>query len=606
MKKFLVVGCGGSGGATLRYMIDQLKADLRPYGITDLPAAWQFLHIDVPPSPEETKGLGTIRELGGRYLSVSSPGNNYQLVASRVEQALGAKGALRELLGWAPAPKESVSVDVTKGAGQYRAVGRVLTLTDLGDILSELNRTWEQLQRPDAWGELPAKHPQGGPYETTADVIPLVVGSMAGGSGASMFLDVCRALGRLSGLNRTGLGVFLYTADVFASLPASQRAGVDGNALGALGEVIAAQTRASDAADAHVFEALGVPPEPIDQPAFARLFPIGSSIGGDGAKFGDGTPDGVYRGLGRALAATVSSEQATQQYIKSKVENPNPITVDRKSFGWGTSASVSAWGSFGYASLSLGRDRYAEYASQRMARNAFDRLVSGHIKPDSQLPGDEQPNPNNVQPRGRLARRDGAQRRDSVADRCARLRSQGGLGQRFGEEPRSNIGVRCWQAHAGEDARELGVHDFIELLVTWQLAVRLDVATDQPVEGVARHPLAGVLGVPIPPQAQAGYPKDPQALTEAVVPQPKDCRSMVIGLGFSTFDLMYCWVACSDDTGRGERTPQTAVDTIWRPVAELRASPPMEEPMGNSRANAAGRSARVAGQRLEHVSICRV
>lgn len=259
MKKFLVVGCGGSGGATLRYMIDQLKADLRPYGITELPAAWQFLHIDVPPSPEETKGLGTIRELGGRYLSVSSPGNNYQLVATRVEQAMAAKGALRELLGWAPAPKESVSVDVTKGAGQYRAVGRVLTLTDLGDILNELNRTWEQLQRPDAWGELPAKHPQGGPYETTADVIPLVVGSMAGGSGASMFLDVCRALGRLSGLNRTGLGVFLYTADVFASLPASQRAGVDGNALGALGEVIAAQTRASDAADAQVFEALGVP-----------------------------------------------------------------------------------------------------------------------------------------------------------------------------------------------------------------------------------------------------------------------------------------------------------------------------------------------------------
>ena len=392
MKKFLVVGCGGSGGATLRYMIDQLKADLRPYGITDLPAAWQFLHIDVPPSPEETKGLGTIRDLGGRYLSVSSPGNNYQLVASRVEQALGAKGALRELLGWAPAPKESVSVDVTKGAGQYRAVGRVLTLTDLGDILAELNRTWEQLQRPDAWGELPAKHPQGGPYETTADVIPLVVGSMAGGSGASMFLDVCRALGRLSGLNRTGLGVFLYTADVFASLPASQRAGVDGNALGALGEVIAAQTRASDAADAQVFEALGVPPEPIDQPAFARLFPIGSSIGGDGAKFGDGTPDGVYRGLGRALAATVSSEQATQQYIKSKVENPNPITVDRRSFGWGTTASVSAWGSFGYASLSLGRDRYAEYASQRMARNAFDRLVRGYLKPDSQLPADEQLN----------------------------------------------------------------------------------------------------------------------------------------------------------------------------------------------------------------------
>jgi hypothetical protein len=390
VKKFLMVGCGGSGGATLRYLMDQLRADLRVHDIHSLPPAWQFLHIDVPPSPEETKGLGSVRDLGGRYLSVSSPGNSYQLVANNLEQRLGPKGALRELLGWAPT-KERVSVDVTKGAGQYRGVGRALTLTDLGDIMAELGRTWEQVQRPDAWGELPAKHPEGGPYETTADVIPVVVGSMAGGSGASMFLDVCRILGRLPGLNRTGMGVFLFTADVFSSLTEAQRTGVDGNALGALGEVIAAQTRSSDAADAQIFEALGIPPEPIDQPAFARLFPIGSSIGGDGAKFGDGTHEGVYRGLGRALAATVSSSKATAQYSK-KLENPNQKPPKRESLGWGTDPDTSSWLSLGFASLSLGRDRYADYAGQRLARNAFDRLIAGHYKADNQLPSDEQLN----------------------------------------------------------------------------------------------------------------------------------------------------------------------------------------------------------------------
>ena len=29
MKKFLVVGCGGSGAKTLAFMMDQLKAELR-------------------------------------------------------------------------------------------------------------------------------------------------------------------------------------------------------------------------------------------------------------------------------------------------------------------------------------------------------------------------------------------------------------------------------------------------------------------------------------------------------------------------------------------------------------------------------------------------
>jgi hypothetical protein len=392
VKKFLIVGCGGSGGATLRYLMDQLRADLRPLGVDELPPAWQFLQIDVNPDPEETEGLGSIRNLGGRYLSVSSPGNAYTLVANNVEQSLITKSSLRSLLGWTPAPKQSAAfVGITKGAGQYRAVGRMLTLTDLNDIQEEMKRAWQQLQRPDAWGDLPTKNPSVS-YDAGATVIPMVVGSMAGGSGASMFLDVCRLLGRLPGLNRADLGVFLFTADVFAALPSTARTGVDGNALGAIGEIIAAQTRASDAADSELFSALGIPPEPVDEAAFARIFPIGSTIGGDGAKFGDGTPEGVFRGLGRALAATMSSDEATTQYVKSKIENPTPPTINRDYLGWGTDAAIFPWGSFGYASLSLGRDRYAEYASQRIARNAFDRLCDGHLNPASQLPSTEQLN----------------------------------------------------------------------------------------------------------------------------------------------------------------------------------------------------------------------
>ncbi|WP_197025275.1 tubulin-like doman-containing protein [Nocardioides sp. URHA0032] len=391
MKKFLVVGCGGSGGATLRFAMDQLRADLRTHGIDAIPPAWQFVHIDVNPTPESTPGLGSVVDLGGRYKSVSSPGNMYSLVANNIESSLGAKQELRSLLGWAPMPKADASaVNVISGAGQNRAVGRMLTLTRLKELQAEMGRAWEQLQRPDAWGDLPARYPEGGPYETNSYVIPIVVGSMAGGSGAAMFLDVCRLLGRVPGMSRSELGVFLFTSDVFNSLDEALRMGIDGNATGAMGDLIAAQTRAADAVDAELLSALGLPPETVDEPPFKRVIPIGAAIGGDGAKFGDGTMEGVYRGLGRALAATIGSEAAAGQYVKSKLENTTAPPMDRASLGWGVDPTAFAWGSFGYASLSLGRDRYAEYASQRLARNAVDRLVRGYRAQQSQLPAEEQ------------------------------------------------------------------------------------------------------------------------------------------------------------------------------------------------------------------------
>ena len=390
MRRFLIVGCGGSGGATLRFMMDQLLADLRPYGVTELPPAWQFVSIDVPIPPDAGPvPLGSIRDLGGRYLSVSSPGNSYTQAANLVERALDTRGNMRGLLGWAPSPKEAAAhVPVENGAGQFRAVGRMLTLTDLSDIQSELRRAWEELQRPDVWGQVPAELV--GNFDPDASVVPIVVGSMAGGSGASMFLDVCRLLGRLTNLRRSNLGVFLYTADVFWSLPEGARSGIEGNALGTLGEIMAAQTGLSTRADAEMFTALGLPPEINDDPPFARVFPVGSAIGGDGAKFGGGTQNGIYRGLGRALAAIVGNERAANEYISYKIANPNPQPINRDLFGWGTDGAVIPWGSIGYASLSLGRDRYTDYAAQRIARNAFDRLLRGHVNPMSRLPETEQ------------------------------------------------------------------------------------------------------------------------------------------------------------------------------------------------------------------------
>ncbi len=371
MRRFLIVGCGGSGGATIRFIQDQLLADLRPDGTTELPDGWQFVHIDVPTTPDKGPGpLGSVRDMGGRYLSVSSLGNTYDRAATQLFQA--AAGRLDTVAGWVPSPAKC-AVPVTEGAGQFRAVGRTLTLTRLSDIQTVLKQAFEDLQKPDPWQGISASRraqvSQGG------DVIPIVIGSMAGGSGASMFLDVARLIGGLPGIDSRAMGAFLFTADVFRALKEDERLGVEGNALGAIGDIIAAQTGAAHEADADLLTALGITEVPPF--AFARVFPIGSTIGGDGAVFGDGTTIGIYRGIGRALAALMLSD-VQNSYVAHTVGNPTPPPTEVDSFGWGTQAETFAWGSFGYASLSLGRDRYAEYAAQRLARSAADRLMRGH------------------------------------------------------------------------------------------------------------------------------------------------------------------------------------------------------------------------------------
>ena len=72
MYKFLVVGCGGSGGETLARMMDQLRSELMPHGISKLPEGWQFVHVDVPTVPDtDVKGVGNVRDQGGTYIGTA-------------------------------------------------------------------------------------------------------------------------------------------------------------------------------------------------------------------------------------------------------------------------------------------------------------------------------------------------------------------------------------------------------------------------------------------------------------------------------------------------------------------------------------------------------
>lgn len=394
MRRFLIVGCGGSGGATLAYMMDQLRSELAAVGIPKLPAGWQFVHLDVPVSPSPVGAVKTVPEQGGTYIGTGPQADAYRVLDNALSQQLAGRGALDTIATWAPRNVDNVRVPLSTGAGQYRALGRMITLSRVREVREALQRAWDALYLVSTDTEMRSLTiPGAGPFHSADVPIVLVVSSMAGGAGASMALDVCRVLTLVSGVDPRLMGVFMVTPDIFETLPDSAVTGVRANALAMLGEIVASQTGAAREHEVALLRALGQEHGEGEITPFARVFPIGRYVGAERTVFGDGTPSAVYRGLGRGLAALMLSQSATQQFVEWDLTNGGGVAGSREFLGWGNQLWDNLpWSTFGFASLSMGRDRYAEYAAQRLARGSVDKLLSGHRQPNNAASDEEQVN----------------------------------------------------------------------------------------------------------------------------------------------------------------------------------------------------------------------
>lgn len=418
MRNILFVGCGGSGGALLGYVMDQLRSDLRRHGIDKLPRGWGFIHVDCPPAPDPmAPGLGTVWDLGGTYIALAPQVGSYAIVDRAVTNGF----ALEHIATWAPRAPERVSVPIQLGAGQQRVLGRVLLASRAPSLIEQLKSAVDAMKSAEATSEMyAAAEALGEPYSASAAAYTVVLSSMAGGTGASIALDICRILGQI--VDSSLMSVFMCSPDVFDSIPASLRAGVRPNALAMLGEIVASQLGESHEHDLALMQAVGAPVPGASRVPFARVIPVGRFLGTAGTPFGDGSMQTIYRGVGQCLAALALNEKALDNYRKFILENFTPRAHTRVSaFGWGAHNNPDIqWGSIGYASLSMGRDRYAEYAAQRMARAALDHLMTGHL---------QQGNPN----AGQL------QARALVASQWQYVCSQLGLPAGGGQDPQALV-----------------------------------------------------------------------------------------------------------------------------------------------------------------------
>jgi hypothetical protein len=379
-RPFLFIGVGGSGGKTLRTLRADLLQRLAEVGYEgDWPSCWRLIHIDVPTTPDGLAGSGASRLEEKDYFGLVGRNINYQVVDNTVMQkASGDDARLGTMLGWRPEPT-TVTVPVGSGAGQYRAIGRIITVANFGKIKDAVTSAFDSLQRPEVSADLARISKLFNDESSVAvpDVQVVVISSIAGGSGSGAVLDVCDVVRAASGKAAADeMWGLLYAPDVFEHLADDDIPGVQPNALAALSELMNGfWDNEPDQSQFALLEASGI--------AFGSpgrrgpRFPI--MIGRENQSVTFGHQDDVYGAMGKAMAAWTVSHRL-QEDMTSYVKGNFAGSINLTDFsGLSLGHHEQPYLSIGFSRMTMGRDNFANYAAERLARSAVERIQRQHL-----------------------------------------------------------------------------------------------------------------------------------------------------------------------------------------------------------------------------------
>jgi hypothetical protein len=388
---FLIIGVGGSGGKTIRAMRQTLQRRLRAKGWKgEFPEAWQFLEIDTI----STQGSGNfVAPLlpADQFLGLVPQGVEYAGLRNQVMQRMPQGQQNLALGGWLP---EDSPVPIQRGAGQYRTLGRAVVASQLSQLQQALNRSYQRLSAPGVLAELTevSMKMYGKADGKAPDPMALVISSVAGGSGAGIYLDVVEALKSLNSSFEKTTQTLLFGPDVFNNIPAGMRDSVPANALGAMNETLAGMwAEGPGVGSAALFGNAGLNGRGARGFGPRNTFLIGASNGR--VSFGD--QDSVYRAAGESLATLVSDEAVQNWMVEFAIVNvfvnsANPIICsDASKLKESTDVfHTQPLSSIGVGRVSLGLDRFTEYIAEGAARWSVERLLWPQYEP---------PNPMNPQ-----------------------------------------------------------------------------------------------------------------------------------------------------------------------------------------------------------------
>ena len=236
LSPLLIIGVGGAGGKTIRAMKQELNRILESSGYRDgIPAAWQFLQIDTTydgvdfPAPMLP---------ADEFHCVVPSGAGYEDVLTSITGRGNLSDQQTVLSGWG-VPVTPIAINC--GAGQTRAIGRVVIAADSHNTYQAIQRSISKMLAPGAMAELASAAVSLGLRGPVNIPQAIIISSLGGGTGSGMFMDVAELLKRATSQNWAQYSTsFLYTPEVFRSLGPAGRS-IPMNALAAMNELIAGQ-----------------------------------------------------------------------------------------------------------------------------------------------------------------------------------------------------------------------------------------------------------------------------------------------------------------------------------------------------------------------------
>jgi Tubulin like len=387
LSPMLVIGCGGSGGKVVLGLRRRLEEELQRRGWrSGLPRAWQLKWIDVPTVQEDHPEFGAALPPAD-YLGLSKV-SQYEITDGALI-ATATNGHLARLVGWRPTPK--LSLPVNKGAGQMRGVGRAVALTRTEAISALVKSSTAAIAGSAAeLAQLGRSLGGSGLVDETPTVFVLT--SMAGGTGAGIFMDVCDVIRGVDPRLNPNIFSILFTAEVFKDVGAD--AGMIPNTAAALAELMSGYG-AADRSVEPLYGKLGA----VDftgqsGPTIPLIVGMQPLDGGEPLS----RPAQCYRAVTETLLAAVINERFQQAFVGSQVTNfaPNADgTYRQTAFGMlnqprSEGDEVVPCGvvsSFGSSVVSVGSGRFGEWAQHRLSRAVLDHIVGGWKDLGRQLMG---------------------------------------------------------------------------------------------------------------------------------------------------------------------------------------------------------------------------
>ena len=374
MRPLLYIGLGGTGGKVLGVIQHEMTKRLRAAGHPTLPEAWQFLHIDVPAHRDANEDGQPFSLRERDYFPLTDGASTYTDSHRRVRTAL-ATGLVADCVDcWAPVPGD-VADNVAAGAMQIRSVGRMVGLAKLPALAEEL-RTRVTASRNGAGLREAAAAMRLAPPDLTAGLQAVVIGSISGGSGSGLTLDV------LDLLNSLGVArplTALFTPEVFESATAD--GGVAPNTFAAAMELVSAAMQGNNASRT-TREALFLS---------ANITPSAVAAGADGYWLvGKSSQTGpsfanhneVYRVVGKTFAELAFDESLMNNlssYVLTNLPARKRDVEDLTGMshpGWNAQPNMLG---LGFAQLSVGREFFGTYAEQRLMRLCVEQLLEAHL-----------------------------------------------------------------------------------------------------------------------------------------------------------------------------------------------------------------------------------